>query len=329
MTVKLNKALKLGLSLAFLLAAGAVDANEPITPLPSQPVAVSSELSGLGDQLFHEPMLSKNNTISCASCHDLRRGGVDGRVRSIGIDGQEGDINAPTVYNTVFNFRQFWNGRRRTLEDQVGGPIEHPKEMGSTWKDVVTKLNSGRYRSLFEKVFPDGVTEKNVRIAIAAFERTLVTPNSRFDQFLRGKVDALTAQEKAGYQRFKSFGCVACHQGVNVGGNMFQSMGVMGNYFKDRGTPITDADLGVFTESKQASDKFVFKVPSLRNIALTAPYFHDGSAKTLRQAVAVMAKYQLGRKLSESEIDSIVSFLQTLTGDVPESVRRGDKVADR
>jgi len=223
-----------------------------------------------------------------------------------------------SVLNAGFNFVQFWDGRAQTLEDQVGGPVTHPKEMASTWASVVQKLGADKsYTTAFSEVFPDGVTEANVRTAVSAFERTLVTVDSRFDRWLGGDKSALNGDEMAGYERFKTAGCIACHQGQNVGGNMFQRFGVMGDYFADRGNP-TEADLGRFNVTKSEADRHVFRVPSLRNVELTAPYFHDGSAATLPDAVRVMARYQLGRPLSEIEIGQIVSFLKTLTGTIPD-----------
>lgn len=311
------------LVLVFFFIAKA-SANEPILVIPNLVVSNEKEKLkiDLGKKLFEDKALSQNNSVACMNCHNLHHGGVDGLVKSIGVSGAIGDINSPTVFNSGFNFRQFWDGRARTLEDQIDGPINHPNEMGSNWADVVQKLKAdAQYMNSFAKVYSDGITPENIKNAIATFERTLVTPNSRFDRYLRGDVKAISELEKSGYQKFKSYGCIACHQGMNVGGNMFQTMGVMGNYFADRGTPITDADLGRYKVTKNESDKYVFRVPSLRNIELTAPYFHDGSAKTLEQAVLVMAKYQLGLKLSSEDVKAIVAFLKTLTGETPATVK--------
>jgi cytochrome c peroxidase len=291
--------------------------KEPIQALP-RPTETATNIVKLGGRLFHDPRLSSDGTISCASCHDIAQGGDDGKARSVGIGGALGGINAPSVLNAGFNFVQFWDGRAQTLEDQVGGPITHPKEMASTWASVVQRLQADKgYTAAFAAAFPDGVTEANVRAAISAFERTLVTVDSRFDRWLAGEKSALNADETAGYERFKTAGCIACHQGQNVGGNMFQRFGVMGDYFADRGNP-TEADLGRFNVTKSEADKHVFRVPSLRNVELTAPYFHDGSAATLPDAVRVMAKYQLGRPLSENEVGQLVAFLKTLTGTIPD-----------
>jgi cytochrome c peroxidase len=288
--------------------------REPIRPIPLT-VKVDARKVALGDKLFHDPRLSKDNTVSCASCHDLGKGGTDQLVRPVGIKGAEGFINTPTVFNSALNFKQFWDGRAETLEEQVDGPVLAPVELGATWEEVIAKLRLlPEYATVFKAVYPDGLQRKNVRNAIAEFERSLLTPNSRFDQYLRGDETAITEDEKEGYRKFKSYGCISCHQGVNVGGNMFQPFGVMGDYFGDRGN-ITKADLGRFNVTGEEDDRHRFKVPGLRNIALTAPYFHDGSANTLEEAVRVMAKYQLGRELPPKDLEQVVQFLKSLTGE--------------
>lgn len=288
---------------------------EPIQPIPltlkQDPARVE-----IGRLLFRDVRLSGNGRVSCASCHDLGKGGSDGRARSIGVHGEPTAVSAPTVLNAALNFKQFWNGRADSLEAQVDHVIQNPIEMGSTWDQVVQKvLQDANYKSAFAGAYKDGVTKANIQNAIATFERTLITPNSRFDKFLRGDANAISASEKAGYATFKQYGCIACHQGVNVGGNMFQKFGVMGDYFEKRGNP-TQADLGRYLVTKEDRDKHVFKVPSLRNVALTAPYFHDASAKTLEDAVDVMFRFQLGRVASKADKDSIISFLNTLTGEL-------------
>jgi cytochrome c peroxidase len=295
-------------------------ADEPITPLPLTAPIANVEKVLLGKRLFHDTKLSKSETVSCASCHNLQAGGDDGRTRSLGINGAQGDVNAPTVFNGVYNFRQFWNGRARNLNEQIDGPVQNAKEMGSTWDEVVLKVKL-TYADEFAKVYKAEPTRENIKDAIVAFEQTLITPNAPLDRYLRGEKEALNEKEKQGYALFKSYGCVACHQGVNVGGNMFQTMGVMSDYFRDRGGPITEADMGRYAVTKAAADRHVFRVPSLRNVELTAPYFHDGSAKTLEEAVRVMAKYQLGRTLSKEDVDHLVAFLKTLTGELPSTVR--------
>jgi cytochrome c peroxidase len=243
-----------------------------------------------------------------------KKGGTDRLPHSLGINNAEGDINAPTVFNSSFNFRQFWDGRAATLEEQIEGPVHNPKEMGSHWQEIIGKLKKeAAYLKAFKALYADGINAKNIKDAIATFERSLITPNAPFDQYLRGDETALTDEEKQGYALFKQYGCVACHQGINIGGNMYQVFGVLNNYFEKRGN-ITKADLGRFNVTAQEYDRHKFKVPSLRNVALTAPYFHDGSADTLEKAVDVMAKYQLGRKIPKKEKRLIVQFLKTLTG---------------
>jgi len=299
--------------LALALPTGA-QTDEPIKPITAD-TKLDAKKVALGDKLFHDKRLSKDNSMSCASCHNLSRGGVDSLPTSLGIGGAKGPINAPTVFNSSLNFRQFWDGRAATLEEQAAGPVHNPLEMGSNWAEVLGKLaKDDALVDQFKQSYPDGVQAKNVQDAIATFERSLTTPNSRFDRHLKGEKNALSADELRGYQLFKSYGCVACHQGVNAGGNMFQTFGVMGDYFAKRGG-VTAADLGRFNVTKDEADKHMFKVPSLRNVALTAPYFHDGSAKTLPDAVDVMFKYQLGRPASAQDKELIVKFLHTLTGE--------------
>ena len=298
----------------FCLSAGAAPLDEPLKPLPPAPQQNPLRVE-LGRQLFNEPRLSVNNTLSCASCHRLESGGADTRAFSIGFAGQPVTINTPSVFNATLNFRQFWNGRADTLESQIHEVVKSPSEMGSNWEHVVQVLAADPgYRSAFGNAYPDGVTMNNVQNALATYERTLLSSNSRFDQYLLGDTDILTTEEKYGYQRFKEYGCIACHQGVNIGGNMFQKFGVMGDYFKVRGNP-TDADLGRYLVTQDEEDRNVFKVPSLRNVAVTAPYFHDGSANTLEEAVDVMFTFQLGRIPSAEDKTLIVKFLKTLTGE--------------
>jgi cytochrome c peroxidase len=288
--------------------------SEPIRPIPAAK-GLDPRKVELGARLFADPRLSRDDTISCASCHDLARGGVDRLPRSVGVGGVEAGLNAPTVFNSSLNFRQFWDGRARTLEEQIDGPVSGPREMATSWEDVLPKLRrDDDLMSAFAALYPDGLQAGNVKDAIAAFERSLTTPNSRFDRWLLGDEEALTSEELRGYQLFKSYGCAACHQGVNVGGNMFQSFGVMGDYFADRGS-VTAADLGRFNVTGEERDRHRFRVPSLRLAVLTPPYFHDGSAATLEEAIDVMARYQLGRPMPPEDRALVIRFLWTLPGD--------------
>ncbi len=288
---------------------------EPIQPIP-EAAGLDPDKVALGKKLFEDKRLSHDNTLACASCHSLSKGGTDQSVHSIGIGGAEGPINAPTVLNSGLNYKQFWNGRAETLEDQADGPTQNPKEMGSNWPEILSKLQQDPdYVATFARIYPDGLQHANVRDAIATFERSLNTPNSPFDRYLKGDPSAISAQAQQGYRLFKSYGCTACHQGANMGGNMFQKMGVMADYFAYRGH-VTDTDWGRYNVTHRESDRFFFRVPSLRNIALTAPYFHDGTAKSLDDAVEVMAKYQLGRPIPYAHVQAIVAFLNTLTGEI-------------
>ncbi len=289
-------------------------ASRPIEPIPVD-LDLDARKVSLGDALFHDPRLSHDDTVSCATCHDLSTGGCDRRPTSVGIGGAVGPINAPTVFNSGLQFRQFWDGRAESLEEQASGPVHAPIEMGSNWPEVFSKLREDPdFMQRFTAIYPDGLNAENITDAIATFERSLQTPNSRFDQFLNGDESALTEVELRGYRLFRDYGCVSCHQGVAIGGNMYQRFGVFGDYFAERESP-TEADLGRFNTTGREADRHVFKVPTLRNIAVTQPYFHDGSAETLDHAVRIMARYQLGRELEEEEVVVLVAFLETLTGE--------------
>ena len=282
-------------------------------PLPSK-VSPLTDKAKLGKLLFHDPILSRNNTISCASCHPLLNYGVDNLKVSIGIDGRKGKRNAPTVWNARYNFVQFWDGRAKDLEEQALTPITNSFEMDTTVAAVIKKLQKDKaYREHFEKLYEEGVTAKSLADALAAFGKTLITPNSKFDRYLRGDEKALNSQEKEGFRLFKSKGCVSCHNGINVGGTLYQKFGLFESY-KSSAQP----DYGRFHITNSSEDKYYFKVPSLRNVAKTAPYLHDGSVATLKEAVQTLVKMQLGHGLTENELESIVSFLKALTGAVYE-----------
>ncbi|WP_338846844.1 cytochrome c peroxidase [Massilia sp. W12] len=299
--------------------------TEPIKPLPLE-VKLDPKKVALGARLFAEKRFSKNNDVSCMSCHDFTKaGGADPRPRSLGAGGAVGPVNSPTVLNSDLNIAQLWSGASPSLEEQVGRVVKNPVVFNSSWGEVLGKLQQDEYyRSSFSSLYKEGMTERTVSDAIATFERSLITP-SRFDRYLRGDNSAITADEKKGYEKFKTYGCVACHQGMGVGGNMFQQFGVLGNYFKDRGN-VAKPDFGRFNVTSDPSDKHVFKVPSLRNVEYTAPYFHDGTAKTLQEAVDVMFKYQLGRTAPAEDKELIVKFLKTLSAD-PEQLKRIEAMA--
>jgi len=297
--------------------------NEPLKPLPSvAELNLDAQRVSLGKRLFHDPILSADGTLSCASCHSLDEGGADPRPHSIGMGGKEGGIQAPTVLNSGFNFVQFWNGRAASLEEQAGGPVANPIEMAGDWDLIVAALGKDEtYVKAFEEAFPGaGINPGNIRAAIAEYEKSLVTP-SRFDAYLRGDTAAITDEEKAGYELFKSVGCVQCHGGINVGGAMYAKLGMANDYFAARGGEITDADLGRFAVTQNEADRFQFKVPTLRNIEATAPYFHDATQEALEKAIAAMGHFQLGRELTAEEQAKIIAFLESLTGEIPPEAR--------
>jgi cytochrome c peroxidase len=298
------------LALAAVLVVGTAAASEPIEPIrPAEQVNLG--MVELGKKLYFDPRLSKSGFISCNSCHNLSMGGTDNIATSIGDKWQQGPINAPTVLNSSLNLAQFWDGRAADLKAQAGGPIANPGEMGFTHQLAVGMLETiPAYQREFKTVFgKDKIDIEQVTAAIAEFEKTLVTPNSRFDQWLLGKKDALSKQELEGYALFKDSGCVACHNGPAVGGNSFQKMGLVAPYkgSGDGRAAVTGKD----------ADRFNYKVPTLRNVEMTYPYFHDGAANTLPEAVDVMGRIQLGRKFTKDENAKIVAFLKTLTGDQP------------
>ncbi len=297
---------------------------EPILPLPEK-VDVNMDKVVLGRRLFHDPLLSSDGKISCATCHSLDHGGAEPRKTSVGVGDQVGPINSPTVLNAAYNIAQFWDGRAKDLQEQAEGPVANPGEMGETWDNVVKKVGKDAdYKKAFAALYNDGVTKTNITDAIAEYERSLVTP-SRFDKYLRGDQAALTEAEKTGYATFKEAGCTACHIGVLAGGGMYQKMGLVNDYFADRGGELTEADLGRYNVTKNAADKHFFKVPTLRNVELTSPYLHDGSRETLEETVKIMGKYQLGKDLSDAQVNAIVAFLKSLTGELPAHARMPSK----
>ncbi|MCP4271218.1 MAG: cytochrome-c peroxidase [Gammaproteobacteria bacterium] len=288
--------------------------DEPIQPIPISSKANPQKVL-LGEKLFHDPLLSSDNTISCASCHNVNEFGIDHLPTAVGIKGQVGKINSPTVMNSKFNLSQFWDGRAENLQEQAKGPVVNPIEMGTSWNEALTKLkNSTFYRKVFESIYPEGITINSVTDAIQEYEMTLLTKNAPFDQYLKGNINSITEEQKLGYTLFIDYGCIACHQGVNVGGNMYQRMGSFQTYFTPLESNQKPEDLGRYNVTKLEKDKYVFKVPSLRLVAHTAPYFHDGSVATLKEAIQLMAKHQLGREISDAEIIDIIDFIKSLTG---------------
>ena len=291
-------------------------ANEPVRPI-DQSLEYDATKAELGKALFHDTRLSVDNTVSCASCHEIENAGVDNHQYSHGVNDQLGGVNAPTVYNAVYNFVQFWDGRAQTLAAQAAGPPLNPVEMASeSFDQIIAKLNADKkFAKAFKAVYPDGITEANITDAIEQFERTLVTPNSAFDKWLMGDDTAITAEELAGYELFKKYDCATCHAGQNLGGLTYELMGLRKHYFAERGLDMTNEDNGRFKETQLERDRHRFKVPGLRNVEHTWPYYHDGTRETLEDAVRDMAIYQSGVELTEAEVASITSFLKTLTGE--------------
>jgi cytochrome c peroxidase len=292
----------------------APQAQEPIPPIPRS-LALDPPRVALGEKLFDDVVLSHDNTHACTTCHPLERGGMDGRPRAITAQGTPHPRNTPSVFNVGLNAALNWDGVATTLEAQAEIVLLHPNLMHTTWPDLLAKLQADAdYVTRFTTAYAGGLTPATVVDALASFERSLLTPNARFDRYLRGERQALTAPEQQGYRLFKAYGCVACHQGINIGGNMYQKFGIFAAP-DAMGSPAAAADPGRYGVTMVARDRAVFRVPSLRNVAVTAPYFHDGRAATLEEAVDTMARVQLGRTIPPEEIGVIVQFLQTLTGD--------------
>ena len=299
--------------------AAAEFANEPIRPIPDK-VEYDEAKAALGKLLYHDTRLSADGSVSCATCHGINTGGVDNLQYSKGIDNQFGGVNAPTVFNAVFNFVQFWDGRAATLADQAAGPPLNPVEMGcKSFDEIVDRLKEDKeFVKSFCAVYPEGLSEATITHAIAEYEKTLVTPNSAFDLYLKGNKEALTAEQIKGYELFKKYDCATCHAGVNMGGLTYELMGQKGDYFHNRAefknAGLTDGDNGRWAQTGVERDRHRFKTPSLRNVELTYPYYHDGSVETLEEAVRLMAKYEVGVELNPDQIKLITAFLQSLNG---------------
>jgi cytochrome c peroxidase len=299
-------------SIPRVSTATAEDPVEPLARLDLDPRRVR-----LGERMFFDKRVSGDGSVSCETCHLVTKGGGDGVTHPHVETRPEHELNTPTVYNLAYDFRYNWSGRFDDLGAQLDVNLKNPKTMASNWPHVLRKLSADpTYVREFAAAYPGGLTTENARDALVLYELSLVTPDSRFDRWLRGEPDALDETERQGYELFKRYGCISCHQGANVGGNMLERFGVMRDYFADRGT-LVESDFGRFTVTKDEKDKFVFRVPSLRNVEKTAPYFHDGSAKTLSDAVKTMASLQSGKELKDSEVSAIVAFLDTLTGEIP------------
>ena len=296
--------------------------SEPVMVLPEPGYGVDMDMAMLGLDVYHDTRLSGDNTLACASCHQLSHGGEDGTAHARGITGSLGGVSAPTVYNAVFNVLQFWDGRADHLQAQAGGPPTNPIEMGSeTWDDIVKRLKEDpEMVQRFDKVFGStGITEENITTAIAEFEKLLITPNSPFDKYLMGDEGAISAEAAQGYDLFKKYYCATCHTGASMGGQSFELLGTVtdaAQYFEERGYEAFEADDGRFAQTEDENDRYRFKVPNLRNVELTDPYFHDGSQLSLQQAVRTMFKYQTDHpNPTDDEVNKIVEFLMAQTGE--------------
>lgn len=297
--------------------------NEPIQALPES-VETDPMKVALGKKMYNDTRISLDNTISCATCHILEQGGADhaDERTSEGINGNHGGVNAPTVYNALFNVEQFWNGRAHTLADQAAGPPVNPMEMGDqTWDQIVERLREDKdLVAEFAALYPDeGLTQATVTDAIGEFEKTLITPNDKLDLYLKGNKSALTAEELAGYQAFKDNTCATCHVGKTMGGQSFEKMGIFEDYFaaREQSRPdiaYNDDDKGLNGFTGKDEDLHKFKVPNLRNISRTAPYYHDGSQQTIEDAVRGMFRFELGKTATDQQVTSITTFLKTLDG---------------
>ncbi len=292
----------------------AVLKNEPITPIViDKNLDIKKVL--LGEKLFFDTRLSADNSLSCASCHQFTLGGADAMQFATGIKGQKGSINTPTIFNSHYNIAQFWDGRVDSLQQQALEPVVNPIEMGEHWPNVIEKLSQDKALAKeFYQVYQQVISAENITNAIAEYEHSLVTINSPFDQFLLGDSNAISRKAKQGYTLFKSYGCISCHQGANVGGNLYHRLGNITSYLIPSDEELLKKNLGRYNVTHLVEDKYTFKVPSLRMVTKTAPYFHDGSIKTLQEAIKIMGKYQLFQDIPDQDVELIIEFLKTLVG---------------
>ncbi|MDO6498845.1 cytochrome-c peroxidase [Photobacterium sanguinicancri] len=292
--------------------------SQSVSAIEKQVITEKSKAK-LGFELFLEPRLSSNNQVSCESCHHIYSNGAESIPASVGVNGK-GKRNSPTVFNISLNSRFFWDGRAASLEQQIDGPIHNPLEMDSTWPSIVQFLNQSEYyQKRFNQEYSGEISEKTVKNALVAFMNTLTTPDAPFDRFLGGEADAISNVAQNGWQKFQQLGCVYCHQGQNIGGNLFQKFGNLTALETQFGSSVNQ-DLGRFEVTGEENDRHVFRVPSLRNVAITAPYFHDGKTATLEEAIIVMARVQLGQELSPMTVVEISAFLNTLTAPKPSAL---------
>jgi cytochrome c peroxidase len=302
---------------------GSARTAEPITPIPLS-VDLPADKVALGELLFNDRDLAGNSGLSCADCHVLADGGDDGRKLADGPGSANMPLNTPTILNIAYNGRIGWFGGHASLAEHANHDLSKRRHDSKPWPALIGYLQANStYTARFDKLYPDRITRKNILDALTTFERSLITPNAPFDRWLRGDDNALAPQALEGYRRFKQLGCISCHQGINVGGNLFQRIGVFGDFFADKAA-LTAADQGRYVVTARERDRRVFRVPSLRNVAVTSPYFHDGRTDSLRQAIELVGRFQLNRELSEQDIDQLQAFLESLTGNY-----QGSPVKDR
>jgi cytochrome c peroxidase len=297
----------------FSTAEAPAASDHALAPLPRQLTLDAAKVE-LGKQLFHDVRISGDQKLACIDCHAFERGGARAEARSNFEGRKPVAVNIPSVFNSAFSFRFGWAGNLEDIGQQLDAAMESSAMMAGTWDEATLRLvEDPAIRKAFDGLYADGLTPPNLREAVALYSLSLITPNSRFDRYLRGEL-ALGPDEQRGYDLFRGYGCIGCHQGINIGGNLLQRFGVMRDYFAGR-THLTPADQGLFAKTGLEADRHVFRVPSLRNVALTAPYFHDGSSATLEDAVTIMASYQLDRDLNAEQAAQIAAFLRTLTGE--------------
>lgn len=297
--------------LAVSVLSSHTHAREPVSPVV-WPSEITAKMR-LGKQLFFDDRLSADDKGSCHSCHRFDHGGAAPEARSLMSNGQPQSFNSPSIFNVIHNHRQGWRGNHRTLEDHLKQLLDQGDEMGLAWPKLMIKLQQTEYPQAFNQLYPDGLNQKNLIDALVEFEKGLTTP-SPFDAYLAGDREAVDTEVLKGYHRFKYYGCISCHQGRNFGGNLFQRLGVIEPYFDEQNPP-QQGDQGRFSLTALESDRFVFRVPSLRNVANTAPYLHNGSIASLEQTISTIAWHQLGRKLSEDDIYYLSRFLESLSGE--------------
>lgn len=306
-----------GLCILFLsyFACAYATTDPAVSPIPPPPLTLP-QVSALGKQLFHDPLFSNDHSLSCATCHNLQEGGVDRLPVSKGAFQKSGLFNTLTVWNAALNFYYFWDARANSLEEVLNDHVSDPTVLANTWEIITERVQKNQaYSKAFQTLYKAPPSPANIKKVLIHYLETLVTPLSPFDRYLLGNSLALSPEAQKGYELFKQYGCITCHQGHNLGGNLLQPLGIYKNYFISSST--TAADLGHYRATGNKKDLFVFRVPSLRNVALTAPYFHDGSIGNLKDVILVMGLYQAGRHIPPQDVDSIVHFLNALTAPLP------------